>query len=238
MFSFFFREFLYRPLFNALIFLYQTVSFHDLGVAIIILTLLIRILLSPLSRKSIVAQKEMTAIQPEVKKIQEQHKHEKEEQMKKVMALYKERNINPLSGCLPLLIQLPIVIALYRVFLAGFNEQGLQQLYSFMPRPEIINHLFLGFIDISKKNIVLAVLAGVLQFRQSKMILDEQKKHHTSAEFQTNTSLAMSKQMTYMMPILTVFIAYSVHAGIALYWVVTTAFSVLQQRNILGKKVE
>lgn len=235
MFSFFFNELLYRPLFNVLIFLYQTVSFGDLGVAIIMLTLLIRILLSPLSRASIIAQKEMTAIQPEVKKLQEKHKHEKEEQMKKVMALYKERNINPLSGCLPLLIQLPIVIALYQVFLAGFNEQSLQQLYRFVPHPASINHFFIGFIDISKKNIVLAIVAGLLQFWQSKMILDEQKKHHTPAEFQTNTSLAMSKQMTYMMPVLTVFIAYSVHAGIALYWVVTTAFSIVQQRAILKK---
>lgn len=236
MFSFFFNQFLYRPLFNALILLYQTVSFRDLGVAIIMLTLFIRVLLSPLSRKSIIAQKEMTAIQPEVKKLQEKHKHEKEEQMKKVMALYKEKNINPLSGCLPLIIQLPIVIALYQVFLSGFNEQSLQQLYGFMPHPESINHFFLGFIDISKQNMALAVLAGALQFWQSKMILDEQKKHHTPAEFQANTSLAMSKQMTYMMPVLTVFIAYSVHAGIALYWVVTTVFSVAQQRNILKKK--
>lgn len=230
------NELFYRPLFNTLIFLYQTISFHDLGIAIIMLTLLIRVLLYPLSQKSIMSQKEMMAIQPEVKKLQEKHKNEKEEQMKKVMALYKEKKVNPFSGCLPLLIQLPIILALYRVFLAGFNEQSLLQLYSFLPNPGSINHLFLGFVDISKQNIMLALTAGALQFWQSKMILDEQKKHNTPADFQTNTSLAMSKQMTYVMPVLTVFIAYSVHAGIALYWVTTTAFSIVQQRIAFRKK--
>lgn len=230
------NEIFYRPLFNTLIFLYQTISFHDLGVAIILLTFLIRVLLYPLSQKSIVSQKEMMAIQPEVKKLQEKHKNEKEEQMKKVMALYKEKKVNPFSGCLPLLIQLPIIIALYNVFLAGFNEQSLQQLYGFMPNPGSINHLFLGFVDISKQNAAFALVAGALQFWQSKMILDEQKKHNTPADFQTNTSLAMSKQMTYVMPVFTVFIAYSVHAGIALYWVTTTAFSIVQQRIAFRKK--
>ena len=120
--AFLFEELLQRPLFNALVFLYQTVSFHDLGVAIIALTLLIRFALYPLSKKSISSQKEMMEIQPEVKKIQEKYKGNKEEQMKRTMALYKERGVNPFAGCLPLLVQLPIVIALYWVFLIVFQE--------------------------------------------------------------------------------------------------------------------
>ena len=98
-----------------------------------------------------------------------------------------------------------------------------------------INHLFLGFVDISQRNLALALIAGALQFWQSKMILDQQKKHNAPAEFQNNISLSMSKQMTYMMPVLTVFIAYSLHAGIAIYWATTTAFSIVQQWRAFRK---
>lgn len=237
MFSLLINELLRRPLLNALVFLYNTISFHDLGIAIIILTLLIRFLLGPLSHKSIVSQKEMMAIHPEVRRLQEKHKHEKEVQAKKVMELYKEKNINPLSGCLPLLIQLPIIIILYRVLFTVFSDQNLsEQLYGFVQNPGPMNHLFLGFVDISNKNIFLALIAGALQFWQSKMILDEQKKHNTPEDFKKNASLAMSQQTTYAMPIVTVLITYSVHAGIALYWVTTTLFSVIQQRMIFKRK--
>jgi len=151
MFSFIFNELLQKPLFNVLVLLYETVSFFDLGVAIIILTLLIRIALYPLSYKSIQSQKEMFVIQPEIKKIQEQYKNNKEEQMKRIMALYKEKNVNPFSGCLPIIIQLPILIALYWVFLSGFDNESLSNLYAFIPNPGAIRHVFLGFIDLPSK---------------------------------------------------------------------------------------
>ena len=239
MITFVFNEILYKPLFNFLIFLYQTVAFYDLGVAIIILTILIRLALYPLSRKSIQAQKEMSAIQPEIKKTQEQYKHNKEEQMKRVMALYKEKKVNPLSGCLPILIQLPILIALYKVFLAGFDNNSLNYLYSFVSNPGEINHMFLGLIDISsKKNIILAVIAGGLQFYQSKMILNEQMKHRPAATDQKQDDFAtsMSKQMTYMMPVMTTVISYTLPAGLALYWAATTLFSIIQQWVVFKKK--
>ena len=253
MITFIFNEILYKPLFNLLIFLYQTVAFHDLGVAIIILTILIRLALYPLSKKSIQAQKEMSAIQPEIKKTQEQYKHNKEEQMKRVMALYKEKKVNPLSGCLPILIQLPILIALYRVFLAGFNDGSLDYLYGFMSNPGKINHMFLGLIDISsKKNIILAVIAGGLQFYQSKIVVDEQMKHRPPAtresgersghrmmatdQKQDDFATSMSKQMTYMMPIMTTVISYTLPAGLALYWAATTSFSIIQQWMVFKKK--
>lgn len=235
MFSSLFHELLYRPLFNALVFLYQTVSFYDLGIAIIILTVLIRLLLHPLSQKALVSQKEMMAIQPEIKKLQEKYKDNREEQMKRMMELYKEKKVNPFAGCLPLLIQLPIIIALYWVFLAGFTEESLKELYAFVANPGSIHHIFLGFVDLAKQNAFLALIAGVLQFWQSKMILDEQKKHNTPEDFQKNPSLAMSRQMTYIMPVLTVFIAYSLNAGIALYWATTNAVSIIQQRMAFKK---
>src|SRR3989344_1308397 len=235
--SYIFHTFLYQPLFNVLIVLYQTVSFYDLGIAIIILTALIRILLYPVSQKGIRSQKEMFAIQPQIKKIQEEYKDNKEEQMKRVMAMYKEKKVNPFSGCLPILVQLPILIALYWVFIAGFEEGSLSNLYSFIHNPGSINHIFLGFIDIAKKqNIILAVLAGILQFWQSKMVLDQQTKGQTKKSAQGDFSLAMSKQMTYMMPVMTVLISYSLQAGLALYWITTTLFSIAQQWIVFKKQ--
>ncbi|MEK7520444.1 MAG: YidC/Oxa1 family membrane protein insertase [Patescibacteria group bacterium] len=208
--------------------LYETVGFHDLGVAIIVLTLLIRFILYPLSGKAIASQKNMMTIQPEVKAIQEKYKNNKEEAARRMMALYKERKVNPLSGCLPILIQLPVLIALYWVFLAGFDDESLASLYGFIPSPGPINHMFLGIFDLAANNPFLAVLAGIAQFYQSKMVLDEQKKR--SVGLATNDfSLALSKNMTYMMPVATVLITYSLHAGIALYWITTTLFSVAQQ---------
>lgn len=239
MISFIFQELLYRPLFNSLVFLYQTVSFYDFGIAIIILTVLIRLLLYPLAQKSIQSQKEMSAVQGDIKKIQEQYKNNKEEQTKRIMALYKEKKINPFSGCLPLLIQLPLLIALYRVFLAGFKDQNLQSLlYSFVPNPGAINHIFLGLIDISKnKNLILALLASALQFYQSKMMMDQQKKSQLLPAKQSTPdfSTTLSRQMTYMMPVMTAYFAYSFPAGLALYWVVTTAFSIVQQWRVFSK---
>ncbi len=231
MFSFIFNEILYKPLLNTLMFLYQTISFYDLGVAIILLTILIRVILYPLSQKSIQSQKEMFVIQPEIKKIQEQYKNNKEEQMKKTMALYKEKGVNPFSGCLPLIIQLPILIVLYYVFLSGFVDGDLKNLYSFIGNPGPINHIFLGFIDISKKNIYLALCAGALQFWQSKMMFSHQPKSTSTNDF----SSMMSVQIIYVMPILTVFISYSLQAGLALYWITTTAFSIFQQWMVFRK---
>jgi len=235
MLSSIFNELLYRPLFNSLVFLYQTVSFFDFGIAIIILTIGIRLLLYPLSGRAVKSQKEMMAIQPEVKKLQEQYKTNKDEQMKKIMALYKEKKVNPFSGCLPILIQLPIIIALYWVFLAGFDNESLDSLYSFIPDPGTINHIFLGFIDLSKQNLYLALIAGVLQFYQSKMLLDEQKKNQPNIN-KNDISHSMSKQMTYVMPFITVIIAYTLHSGLALYWATTTLFSIIQQWIVFKKQ--
>src|SRR3972149_9398005 len=235
MFFSLYNELLYRPLFNVLVFLYETVSFYDLGIAIIALTVLIRLALYPLSRHAIESQKNMMAVQPEVKKIQEKYKDNKEEQMKRVMELYKEKKVNPFSGCIPILIQLPIIIALYQVFLAGFDDGSLSSLYSSIPNPGSLNHSFLGILDLSlKKNIILAVLAGALQFYQSKMMLDEQKK--VQAAPSNDFSANMSKQMTYTMPVVTVVISYTLPAGLALYWTVTNLISIIQQKQILGRK--
>ncbi len=229
-FSLFFNEILYRPLFNGLIFLYNFLPWHDFGLAIILLTLLIRLILYPLNQKSIKSQAVLNKLQPEIKAIQQKYKDDKIRQSQEIMALYKEKKINPASGCLPILIQFPILLALYQVFLTGLKPSRLDNLYSFISRPEAINPVFLKLIDLSQANIILAILAGFLTFVQSKMMV--QKSSSSDGDF----SAVFNKQMVYFMPLMTVFIAWRLPAGLALYWVATTLFGIVQQYLVLRNK--
>ena len=225
-----FNEVLYRPLFNVLIWLYDVLPGHDLGIAIIILTAAIRLLLYPLSKKAIKSQKALTGLQPKIKEIQKKYK-DKADQAKATMELYRQYRINPMSGCLPILIQLPILIALYRVFFTGLDPEKLNGLYGFISRPELLNPMFLGIINLSQRSIFLSVLAGFLMFVQSKMMMSKGPASLGGGlkikglDF----SSIMGQQMTYLMPLLTVFIAFGLPAGLPLYWAVITLFGIVQQ---------
>ena len=225
-----FNQILYQPLFNGLIWLYNVIPGHDLGIAIIVLTTLIRLILYPLSQKAIRSQKAMAKLQPEIKEIREKHK-DKQEQAKAMMDLYKKYKINPLSGCLPILIQFPILIALYRVFFTGLDPQKLDGLYSFVTRPETLNTMFLGILDLSQRSVVLALLAGLFMFIQSKMLMPQKmmKQGGGLKIGSVDFSSLMSQQMTYFMPLITVFIAWSLPAALPLYWIVITLFGIIQQ---------
>jgi len=226
-----YNEILFRPLFNGLIFLYNVIPGHDFGVAIIVLTVIIRFILYPLNQRAIKSQKEMQAIQPKVKEVQQKFKNDRGKQGQALMQLYKEHKINPASGCLPLLVQFPLLIALLSVFRNGLNPNKLSELYRFVARPDVLNSMFLGFIDLSKANIYLAILAGVAQFIQSKMIAPK-----TNASGGQDFASAMNKQMLYIFPALTVFIAASLPAGLGIYWIAMTVFGIVQQYFVLKKK--
>ncbi len=230
-----FNIILYQPLLNGLILLYEYLPGHDFGIAIIILTILIKFVLYPLGVKGIKSQKSLSELQPKIKEIQLKYKDNKEEQTKAMMGLYKEKKINPFSGCLPLLIQLPILIALYRVFWRGFQPEQMALLYSFVPDPGVINAFFLGIIDLAKPNLVLAILAGIFQFFQVKMVSPKTKsKKKQGAGF----SDRMQKQMLYFMPAFTIIILFRMPSAIGLYWVVVTLFTIVQQRFIFKPREE
>jgi len=223
---------LFQPLLNLMVYLYNLVG--DFGIAIIIVTVLVRLVLVPLSVKSIKSQKAMQQMQPKMDEIKNQHKDNKEEQTKALMAFYKENKINPLSSCLPMLVQLPIIFALYRVFREGLSEDSFQFLYAFVKRPEAVDPFFVGLINMAEVNVVLAVLAGALQFVQAKMLMPKiSKKKKKGKGIMGDVSSMMSKQMTYFMPVMTVFIAMSLPSGLALYWVATTLFTIGQQYFIM-----
>ncbi|MFH0852074.1 MAG: YidC/Oxa1 family membrane protein insertase [bacterium] len=230
-FTLLYNEILFRPLFNGLIFLYNVIPGHDFGVAIIVLTVITRFILYPLNQRAIRSQKEMQAIQPKVKEVQQKFKDDRGKQGQALMALYKEHKINPASGCLPLLVQFPLLIALLSVFRNGLNPDKLNELYRFVARPDVLNHMFLGLIDLSKANIFLAILAGIAQFIQSRMMTPK-----SNASGGQDFASMMNKQMLYIFPALTVFIAASLPAGLSIYWVAMTIFGIVQQYFVLRKK--
>lgn len=229
-----FNSLLYRPLFNALIFLYQFLPGNDFGIAVIVLTILIRIILSPFMTRSLKSQGMMAEVQEELKEIQRVYKENPEKQMKQITALYKEKQINPFDGIIFMLIQLPLLIALYRVFWRGINLEELSYLYSFVPRPEVINFKFLNLIDLSQPSLALSVLAGATQFIQSKTIKKTPKPESNSKtkEPQERTAEIISSQMLFFFPILTVLILLRLPAAVGLYWAITSLFSIIQQSLI------
>lgn len=232
-----FNEALYRPLLN-LLFLIYNYTWADLGVAIIILTIIIRFVLLPLFYKSAKDQTIIQKITPRIQELQRIHKHDKEKQVSEIMKVYKEHKVNPFSGFLLLLIQLPILIALYRVFLKGFANDVLSQLYSFVHAPASIHTTFLGIINLNAKNVWLVVLAGVFQYLQSKLMFAVSAKKNNPEGQSKELAMAqkMSKNMMIMGPVLTVVILYSLPAAVALYWLTTSVFSVIQQ-IVINKKI-
>ncbi len=225
-----FNQILYRPFFNAVIFLYNTLPGNDFGVAIIVLTVLIRIALSPLTIKTTRSQKAMAGISSKVNEIKNRLKHDKTAQSAEIMKLYKDNNINPLAGCLSMLVQIPVLIGLYRAFIAGFKPESLGMLYSFINNPGHINNISLGFIDISAKSHPLAILSGVSQFFQLKTNLN-----NTATGDPNDQAQALNKQMLYFFPVMIIIIGWNLPAGLVVYWLTTTVFSVLEQVYIRRK---
>lgn len=226
---------LYQPLLNFLVFLYN-VAGHDLGIAIILLTLIIKLILYPLSRQSIKSQKALQDLQPKIEALKKQYKNEKEKQAKAMMELYRTEKVNPLSSCLPLLIQLPFLIAVYQVFQTGLNSASLSLLYPFIQNPGQLNAISFGFVDLAKPNIILAILTGAAQFWQTKMLSIKRPPKAMPGAKDEDMMAVMNKQMLYFMPVLTVVIGISLPAGLVLYWLVMTLLTALQQLVMFKKR--
>lgn len=224
-----FETFFYQPILNLLIFLYNIVPGHDLGIAIILLTIIVKALMLPLTKKQLQSQKALQELQPKIEEIKKKYKDKKEEMGKAMMQVYKDNKVNPLSSCLPVLLQMPFLFAIFRVFSNGLENGSLDLLYPFVSRPETINYLFLGIVDLSEKNIYIAILAGIAQFFQSKMMQTKRPKPKVEGSQDEDMAAIMNKQMLYFMPVLTVLIGMSFSGGLALYWLFSTLFTVFQQ---------
>lgn len=227
-----FHVFFYDPIYNALVFLLSVVPFADVGVAIILLTVLVKLALFPLSIKAVRTQMLVRELEPEMKALKEKYKKDKQEQARKMMELYRDKKLNPFASLLVILIQLPIIIALYFVFFrGGLPVLDEDLLYSFMPRPEEINMLFVGFVDMASKSAWLAALAGVTQFFQARLSLPplKPKAKNEQPSFSDDFARSMGVQMRYVFPVLMVVVAYVTSAAIALYFVTSNLFAILQE---------
>ncbi|HBP00826.1 MAG: 60 kDa inner membrane insertion protein [Candidatus Moranbacteria bacterium GW2011_GWE1_49_15] len=231
-----FHNLIYQPLYNILVFLYNVIPGSDFGIAIIAITVLLRLLLVPIYKKQIESQKKLQELQPKIKKVQSKNKGNKEQQAKELMELYKEHKTNPFSGCLPLIIQLIFLIAIYRI-LINISAAGLtvdvSQLYGFVKNPGNINQFFITIVDLTKPSVVIAALAAIAQFFQTKMLMaNAPAKNEGDAQKddqQPDMAQIMSKQMLFLGPILTLFIGIKFAAGLSLYWLTSTVFMLVQQ---------
>jgi YidC/Oxa1 family membrane protein insertase len=216
-----FNEVLIRPLFNLLIYFYNSIPLHDLGLSIILLTAFIRLIVSPTSIKSQRAQRALQALNPQMQALKEKHKNDQAAQGAAIMQLYKDNNINPLSGCLPMLLQLPIMLALYQVMLTAFKPESLNMLYSFVANPGSLNPISFGIVDITMRNSFLAIITGVLQFLYGWYMIKNQGPNSSTA--------SMNLPMLYLFPLLVVYITWRFPAGLAFYWIAVTLFSIAEQ---------
>ncbi|MFH1412924.1 MAG: YidC/Oxa1 family membrane protein insertase [bacterium] len=226
-----FHTIFYEPVLNLLVFLYNNVPGHDIGIAIVLLTIVIKLILWPLSGKALKSQKAMQTLQPKMEEIKAKFKDNKEAMSKAMMELYKVEKINPFSSCLPLLIQLPFFWAVFQVFRNELVNEHLESIYSFVSNPGTLNPVAFGLINLSEPNIALALLAGAAQFGQAKLM----PKTKPTQGKEGNMMSIMGKQMMYFMPILTIFICMSLPSGLALYWFLTTLLTIFQQMYMFKK---
>lgn len=219
----------YEPLYNILVFLIGGVPWGDVGLAVIILTLLVKFALFPLSQKAVRSQIKLKELNPELEKIKKTYAGNKEEQARQTFELYKKANVNPFSSCLLLLVQLPVIFALYQVFFRGLDF-GTEHLYSFIRVPETFSTMFLGLIDMHGKSIVLALLAGATQFIQAKLNAPlSAPSSGDEQSFQTQFAQSMQMQMKYVLPVFVAIFAYQISAAVALYWTASNLFMVGQE---------
>jgi YidC/Oxa1 family membrane protein insertase len=224
-----YHSFIYQPLYNLLIGLFKVIPFADAGIIVILLTIIVRFILFPLSKKAIVTQVKMQELSPRLKAIQEKHGSDQEAQARETLALYKETGVNPFSGILVLFLQLPIIWALYRIFLlSGLPSVDLNLLYSFINAPLHIDTVFLGLIDITKKSAVLALFAAGSSYFQLKVAAGNQPAPQGKG-FSDNLARSMQTQMKYFFPIIVFFISYKISGVIALYWFTTNLFTIAQE---------
>ncbi len=229
-----FHASIYDPLYNGLTFFVGIIPTHDIGLAIIALTIIVRVVIYPLSSRAIKAQMAMKKIAPEIDVLKAKYKDNLEEQGKAIFALYKERDVHPFASIGLVLIQFPVLIGLYWVFYAGgFPNIDTSLLYSFVHVPASVNMEFLGLLDMSKRSIVLAILAAATQLVYTRLSMGPRQKALESTPVEASLSHDMAKsfdlQARYMLPAIIGVIAYTIPAAAPLYWVASNVSMIIQE---------
>lgn len=232
----------YQPIYNLLIWFSEIIPGGDIGWSIIALTLLIKAALFPLTYKSLKAQREMQELQPKIAEVKEKYKEDQKQMAEELMKIYKEHNVNPFGSCLPLLIQLPIFLAIFRVLQRDLHEIDTEMLYSFIPAPEAINTMFLGIIDLATISIPLAIITAIAQYLQVKSTMmpkPAKEVRKSSGALDEDVTASIQKFTMYFIPGLTLIIgSTSLPAGVMLYWLMATIITVIVYRYFAPKKKE
>jgi len=224
----------YKPLYNALVWIVDVLPNHSLFIAVVILTIIVRLIISPLSYKALRTQIKTKALQPKLNIIKKTIT-DKQEQAKATFALYKENGVNPFSSFLLILVQFPIIIALYWVFRDGGVEVNPELLYKFVEIPEMIARATFG-IDLAQKSYLLAALAGLTQYihisRSASFKTVDTGEDKTDQE---KMMAMVGKSMKFTMPIMITIFSYIIGGAVALYWVTSNIFMIVQETFIQKK---
>lgn len=216
-----YTQIFYQPLLWGLVFLSSNLPGKDLGIAIILLTFVVKVILFPLTHKTLKTQAVMKKIEPNIKKIQSEFKDKREEQAKRLMELYRAHGINPFSGFFGIFIQLPILIALYHIFWKSLTML-----------PAGVNTVFLGFIALTEASIGMAAVAAISQFWQAKLAVPPSSTKATEGK---DMASMMQKQMLYVFPIIIFMIAYKLPAAVSLYWTSMNIFAIIHEAYVRRK---
>lgn len=241
MFSTIWHTVFFDPIYNLIVLFIDIVPGGDVGAAIVLATVSVKIVLLPLSLKAARTQYAMRELEPELKKIQEKFKEKREELARATMEAYRKAGVNPFSSIILLFVQIPIIIALYlSVYRGGgvpLPEINTALLYSFIPEPKSVSMLFLGAIDIAAKSLPLAFLAGITQYFHSSLALPKPKPREKDAapNFKEDFTRSMHLQMKYVMPIIIFVVSYTISATIALYFVTSNIVAIAQEYIVRRK---
>jgi YidC/Oxa1 family membrane protein insertase len=226
-----FHTIFFQPIYNGLILLMDTFPLLDAGVAVILFTCIIKLILFPLSQKAVRNQLALKELQPEIDKIKIEYP-DRQAQSLKTLELYKAKGVNPFSSIILILIQIPIIFALYQVFNTVATGVQAADLYSFVHVPAQIQTVFLGWFDITATSpFVLALLVGITQYVQAHFTMPKIEKPHKDAKpsFQAELGRSMNVQMKYILPLVIFFISRSFSAALSLYWITSNLFAIGQE---------
>ena len=240
MISSFFHIVFYDPIYNALVALVALIPSNDVGIAVIIVTIIIRLILLPFSLSAARTQRAMKILEPKIKELKERHKGNKEKESLETLALYKGAQVNPFASILTVFVQIPVLLALYWVFYyEPFSTINVARLYSFTPVPHAVSLHFLGIISVAGKSMVLAILAGLTQFLQAHLALSGTMKPGEGKGMQNDFQRIMGMQLKYVFPFIIATISYTTSGAIALYFITTNLAGAVQElhvRRVLAKE--
>lgn len=225
-----FHTALYQPIYNLLILFAGWVPGGDVGIAVILVTVTVKLIIAPLSLSAIKTQRRMRAIEPQLKELREKHKADRQAQALAMMELYKNNGIKPFSSMFAMLIQIPIIIALYLVFLREeLLSVNLDLVYRFIPLPVDLSPYFLGTFEMAGTSIALAIGAGLFQYFQARATIPVPPPAKNPTGFSGEEfARAMAIQARYVLPLLIGVFAL-VSGAIALYFITSSVFGIAQE---------